>query len=218
MQGFTAIIGGNGEKNVQKLTEKQQQRETLRKERLQNMGSHELTRLAIEGDKEANEIFWNRADKNGTARHAIEVMTGTPASNLSVRETNPLSLTAYKRRFKEMQNELGYETASPLERLLIERIVWCWYHLQNAEAYYLKQMSGSSLAVAGYAQQSLDRAQKRYIHAVQSLAVVRRLQIPVVQVNIGEKQVNVIQGAGRTVPEISAKEGGEEPENHLISI
>ncbi len=171
------------------------------------MESQELVKLAIEGDKEANETFWNRADKNGTAHRTIEVMTGACTSNLSVREKNPLSLTAYERRFKEMQNELGYKTASPLERLLIERIVWCWYHLQNAEAYYLKQMSGSSLAVAGYAQQGLDRAQKRYIHAVQSLAVVRRLQIPAVQVNIGEKQVNVIQGAGRSVPEISAKDG-----------
>ena len=37
----------------------------------------------------------------------------------------------------------------------------------------------------------LDRAQKRYLTALKTLAQVRRLLVPVVQVNIAQKQINV---------------------------
>jgi hypothetical protein len=42
-------------------------------------------------------------------------------------------------------------------------------------------------------QQWLDRAHGRYLTAVKMLALVRKLAIPPVQVNVAEKQVNVAQ-------------------------
>ena len=43
----------------------------------------------------------------------------------------------------------------------------------------------------------LDRAQRRYLAASKTLAQMRKLRVPAVQVNIGEKQVNVAGGGMR---------------------
>jgi hypothetical protein len=45
-------------------------------------------------------------------------------------------------------------------------------------------------------QQRIERAQRRYLAAIKTLAQVRRMDLPTLQVNIGEKQVNVA-GASR---------------------
>jgi len=42
-----------------------------------------------------------------------------------------------------------------------------------------------------YQQRRMDRAHKRYLSAIKALALVRKLALPVLQVNIARKQVNV---------------------------
>jgi hypothetical protein len=37
----------------------------------------------------------------------------------------------------------------------------------------------------------IERAQRRYLGAIKALAQVRKLGVPAVQVNIGEKQINM---------------------------
>jgi hypothetical protein len=37
----------------------------------------------------------------------------------------------------------------------------------------------------------IEQAARRFLRAIKALAAVRRLQLPAMQVNIGEKQVNV---------------------------
>ena len=37
----------------------------------------------------------------------------------------------------------------------------------------------------------IDQAERRYLRAIKALVEVRRLQLPAVQVNIGDKQINV---------------------------
>jgi hypothetical protein len=49
----------------------------------------------------------------------------------------------------------------------------------------------------------MDRAHKRYLSAIKTLATVRKLALPVLQVNIAKKQVNV---AGSCLPADGAKE------------
>jgi hypothetical protein len=39
--------------------------------------------------------------------------------------------------------------------------------------------------------QRIERAQRRYLSAIKALVQVRMLVVPAVQVNIGEKQINV---------------------------
>jgi len=48
-----------------------------------------------------------------------------------------------------------------------------------------------SLELGTYYQRSISSAQKRYLSAIKTLALVRKLAVPVLQVNIAKKQVNV---------------------------
>jgi hypothetical protein len=52
-----------------------------------------------------------------------------------------------------------------------------------------------TLDLAAHYQACIDRAHKRYLSAIKALAVVRRLALPVLQVNIAKKQVNVAGAA-----------------------
>jgi len=80
----------------------------------------------------------------------------------------------------------------PIERVLIDRVVIDWLHLQVAEHDWLgKRGQGLTLSQADYYQRTLDRAQGRYLKSLKKLAQVRRLRLPALQINIGARQVNV---------------------------
>ncbi|MFC1611640.1 hypothetical protein ACFL6C_11830 [Myxococcota bacterium] len=66
----------------------------------------------------------------------------------------------------------------------------CWLALQQAELT-LVQHKISSSTHAEFLDKRVDRAQRRYLQAIKTLAQVRRLLRPSVQVNIAEQQVNV---------------------------
>jgi hypothetical protein len=55
-----------------------------------------------------------------------------------------------------------------------------------------------------YHQRRMDRAHRRYLSAIKTLATVRKLAVPVFQVNIAQKQMNI---ANATLP--SPCPGGE---------
>ena len=85
--------------------------------------------------------------------------------------------------------ELAGPQPSPLERLLVERIVLCWLHLHYAEALYVQHLEKLTLRQDEFFQQRISKAQARYLSAIRTLAQVRRLGVPAVQVNIGQQQV-----------------------------
>lgn len=86
-----------------------------------------------------------------------------------------------------MRAELAGSNPSPLESLLVDRIVTCWLHLHHLEMLY-SQKESMNLELGIYFQRCIDRAQKRYLSAIKTLAVVRRLALPALQVNIAQKQ------------------------------
>jgi hypothetical protein len=102
---------------------------------------------------------------------------------------NLLAQEAYDRKCAALTKELAGPQPSPLERLLVERIVLCWLHLYSTEALYAQHKQDLSLRQAEFHQQRLSKAQARYLSAIRTLAQVRRLGVPAVQVNIGGQQV-----------------------------
>ena len=94
------------------------------------------------------------------------------------------------RKCAALTKELAGPTPSPLERLLVERIVLCWLQLHYAEGLYI-QIKKMTLQPATFHQQRISKAQARYLAAIQTLAQVRRLGVPAVQINVGGQQVNV---------------------------
>jgi len=91
-----------------------------------------------------------------------------------------------------MRDELAGPNPSPLERMLAERVVLCFYQVEILSAH-LMEMQRESISGAEPLSRQLDGAHRRHLSAVRTLAEVRRLQLPSVQVNIGEKQVNIGQ-------------------------
>jgi hypothetical protein len=83
---------------------------------------------------------------------------------------------------------------TPLEMLLAENIALCGLHYHYIETKFAQRVNeGLSFdAIRGY-QNWIDRAHRRYMSAVKTLALVRKLGLPTVQVNVAEKQVNVGQ-------------------------
>ena len=95
------------------------------------------------------------------------------------------------RQLQALKNELGWKTASPLERLLIDRIGTCWLQCSHADFAAAALADGATINVSEFRQRRQDRAHRRFLAAVKSLAQVRRLLGPSLQVNIAEQQVNV---------------------------
>jgi len=116
------------------------------------------------------------------AREAL-IERASGGKNLLVRET----LT---RKCAALTRELMGVTPSPIERLLVERIVMCWLQLYYTECIYVQSLESSlTIRQAEFHQQRISKAQARYLAAIRTLAQVRRLGIPAVQVNIGQQQV-----------------------------
>lgn len=90
------------------------------------------------------------------------------------------------------RRKLAGDDPSPLESLLINRIILDHLHALKTEIMLQQKMRGSlSLEQADFYQKQAERAQRRLLRSTKALAEVRRLLRPTMQVNIAEQQVNV---------------------------
>ena len=80
-------------------------------------------------------------------------------------------------------------------RLLGERVAACWLNVYYIDALYAERLNYVTAEQGEYFQRRQERAQRLYLSAIRTLAPVRRLLVPVVQVNIGAQQVNVANGS-----------------------
>jgi hypothetical protein len=109
----------------------------------------------------------------------------------------PMLGAAARVRMDDVKRDLGHETATPLERLLIEQIALCDLRLGEAEMMYTHVVSKSHSPEGSlYAERRLSACQRRMMCAVEGLARVRRLMraTPAVQVNIAGQQI--VAGGG----------------------
>ena len=99
-----------------------------------------------------------------------------------------------RHQLESMRVEVAGENPSVLERLLAERVVATWLQVQLFEVLYTVGMKGGTLIQDDHRQKRLDRAHRRHLSAIRTLAQIRKLG-PTVQINIAEKQFNT---TGRT--------------------
>jgi len=102
---------------------------------------------------------------------------------------------AVYRKLAKMHEELAGPAPTPLEQLLVERVLLCWLHVHYADAVYAQRMKDLGREWGEYFQRRQDRAHRRYLSSIRTLAQVRRLLTPPVQVNVGARQMNVVQVA-----------------------
>jgi hypothetical protein len=97
-------------------------------------------------------------------------------------------------RMAIMRDDLAPPGSSPILGLLATRAAVCWLHVQNLEleldAFNGPDLNPEELRKAEAVERRLARAQARFIQALQAIARVKRLQLPVIlnQVNIAKNQ------------------------------
>lgn len=121
----------------------------------------------------------------------------TLISKVTSGKTTALALTA---NVETMRQALGYEQAPIIEKMLIENILNAWLHYQHTE-YHVTELIGSdsTFEVSRHWDRKLTNAQARYIRAIEALAKVRKLALPVLQVNINTDQGQQVNFAGDLV-------------------
>jgi hypothetical protein len=121
---------------------------------------------------------------------------------------------------ERLRADLAGQDPSPLERLLADRIALCWLSLHDAEVRFA-QAKDLTWKQVRYWQDRIDAAHRRYLSGIKTLATVRKLALPAVQVNIARRQTNVLatapagNGASATCPAsagmVGAAEGRSRP-------
>jgi hypothetical protein len=169
-------------------------------------GNEELSELVVRsatGDEEAALAVRQRlsADPRQFARLAFDGGDGDlfSADMLDTTLRNLIGEDVWERaktelRLRELRAELEGRNASILVRLLVTRVIVCWVNLASIEATAEHDLSAASERRIEWWQRRIERAQRMYVGAIKALAQVRRLQLPVVQVNVaaaGGQQINM---------------------------
>jgi hypothetical protein len=122
------------------------------------------------------------------ARRAEEALVSAAAGN------DLLFTEALTRKLDLLRADLAGPGPTPLEKLLVDRVVICWLQVHQAGLRLARHEREMPPAQAEYHQRARDRAHRRFLSAVRTLALVRRLALPVLvqQINVAAKQqVNV---------------------------
>jgi hypothetical protein len=99
---------------------------------------------------------------------------------------------AIDQKLDEVQSELEGPNPTPIERLLAERASLCWFIVHWYENAYANA-DGWNLSQANFQHRKIDKAHARFLSALRTLAQVRKLALPTLQVNIARNQVNVAE-------------------------
>ena len=112
--------------------------------------------------------------------------------------TDHLLAESVRLKLAALRQELGAECASPLEKLLIERIVACWLQTHYADALYAQARGPQSTAsVRQELMKRQESSQRRYLAAIKQLALVRKLLKPALSPlqlalgTVGEERANL---------------------------
>ncbi len=98
----------------------------------------------------------------------------------------------------DLHQQLGYDTAPPLQRILIEQVALAWLR-HNWVEYQFQSFQPQSMPIARalYWERKLSASQRRFLRACEALARVQKLaeRTPALQINFAEKQVNISQSS-----------------------
>ena len=127
----------------------------------------------------AVEFFGNLAAR--TREFAVDMVART---NLAIKAATP-------RKMAKLRAELEGPDPTAIERLLAERAVFCWLILWEYESALALRNGEMTLKQSEFHQRRIDATHRRFLSSVRTLATVRKLALPAVQINLGGNQVNV---------------------------
>ncbi|NOT32509.1 MAG: hypothetical protein HOP15_18870 [Planctomycetes bacterium] len=105
-----------------------------------------------------------------------------------------LAHESMRAELEQMRASLRLPDDGALEELLISQVVLCWLNLLTAERRRTERWSdGISYESGDFWDRHVARLRTDYLRAIRSLASVRRILFPVLQVNIADQQVNQVR-------------------------
>ena len=155
-------------------------------------GQFEILKRAQEGDQSALPQLKAMFDDDPEMHRHFGDLAGCTEKVMVHRASgkNLLFKEGLERRFRDLREELAGPSPTTIERLLAERAATCWLVLHKVELDEA-QSKGATIAQADFYRRRVDSAHRRYLSSLRTLATVRKLALPSIQVNIGENQVNV---------------------------
>jgi hypothetical protein len=185
---------GNGENDVANELTKPTDTERTILDALEEVAP--LVEAADKGDRAAMAELRIYLDTHPTLWDDLERAFGRAAETAWLNQVSAGSLfhkEGWGRALAKIRSDLSGPDPSPIEKMLINRVCVCWLYLQGAEMLYAHAASGSYLfREAEHLDKRVERAQRRYLSALKTLAQVRQLEIPRInQLNVGAQQVNL---------------------------
>ncbi len=103
---------------------------------------------------------------------------------------NVFAREAMSAELQRLKSSLAGSSPTPIEQLLVDRVAACWVQANYAD--WTEATHGErTISQAEWAAKRQTMAHKRLLSALKTLAEVRRLMVPTLQVNIAEQKVNV---------------------------
>jgi hypothetical protein len=157
---------------------------------LASCDAYQLYKLANNGNSDALELLRKQLrDKPELARVLGDMAWQARQSRLNqILGDYSASKLMVDEAMNGIAKQVAGENPSPLEAILAERVAACWLDVQDHECRYAQQCE--TFKQQEWRSKMLDRAQQRYLSAIKTLAMIRKLPLPVVQVNIADKQIN----------------------------
>jgi hypothetical protein len=100
-------------------------------------------------------------------------------------------------------DERSREFAGPapcrIEQVLAETATLAWFALRLYEGTYAASSNseqGLTIKQADFHLRRIERAHRRFMSSLKTLATVRRLALPALQINVASQQVNRINARG----------------------
>lgn len=112
------------------------------------------------------------------------------------------SVIAMQKNADEVRDGMGYSQAPIMEQMLIDNIILSWLGVQYCNYQLITRMGREEkIVILEFWERRLSMSQRRYLHACETLAKVRRLTSgkPAVQVNIATQSGQQINVAGDLV-------------------
>jgi hypothetical protein len=95
--------------------------------------------------------------------------------------------------------DLAGPNPTAAEFVLAQTAATCWFAFRLYEAKHASAATsedGLTLAQSEHAQRRVDRAHRRMLNTLKTLATVRRLAVPALQINVASQQVNQLNAGG----------------------
>lgn len=151
-------------------------------------GRREIMRRAQEGDAAVvpalRKLLREDDDELIDAGHLARMALARAAT----REGDLLTREVYMAQMERDAEELAGPNPSPLEKVLAERVAISRFRCYYYECLCAMGLRKDTLNVDAHKHKRLAAAQKDFLSACRTLAQVRKLELPFVQVNVADKQ------------------------------